>query len=122
MQAGQQAGRGAQGERTTLPRKQPKVIVRESPPGLFEDTRPEAREVLIELLRQATGWKKLRMVCQQNVRMKRCVLGGLRQRHPTAPEEGIRRRLADILLWKDVAENVYGPLTLVTKVPEVENE
>ena len=82
--------------------------------ALFDDTRPEARAVLIDLLRQAPPWKKLRMVCQLNARMKHLALTGLRQRHPAASEEEIQRRLADLLLGEKVAEMVYGPLISAT--------
>ncbi len=77
---------------------------------LFSDTRPEAEAVLVDLLRQAPPWRKLRMVDQLNASVRTLALSGLRQRYPQASEAEIRRRLADILLGPDLAQAVYGPL------------
>lgn len=76
---------------------------------LFEDTTPEAEAVLINLLRKAEPWRKLRMVEQLNTQMKMLMLAGLRQRHPQADDNELRRRMADLLLGTDLAERVYGP-------------
>lgn len=77
---------------------------------LFPDTRPEAERVQIELLRQAPPWRKLHMVGQMNQTVCTLALSGLRQRHPQATLEELRRRLADLLLGPELAAHVYGPL------------
>ena len=77
---------------------------------LFPDTRPEAEAVLIKLLRQAPPWRKLHMVGQLNQTVRTLALSGLRQRHPQATDQELRRRLADLLLGPDLAAQVYGPL------------
>ena len=77
---------------------------------LFPDTRPEAEAVLIKLLRQAPPWRKLHMVGQLNQTVRTLALSGLRARHPEAPPQELRRRLADLLLGPDLAAQVYGPL------------
>ncbi|MEA3340650.1 MAG: hypothetical protein U9R15_11840 [Chloroflexota bacterium] len=77
---------------------------------LSPDTRPEAEAVLIDLLRQAPPWRKLHMVGQLNQTVRTLALSGLRQRHPQATSQELRRRLADLLLGSDVAAQVYGPL------------
>ncbi|OQY19680.1 MAG: hypothetical protein B6I34_09320 [Anaerolineaceae bacterium 4572_32.1] len=77
---------------------------------LFSDTRPEAEAVLIELLRQASPWRKLHMVGQLNQTVRTLALSGLRQRYPQATPQELRRRLADLLLGPDLAARVYGPL------------
>ena len=77
---------------------------------LFPDTSPEAEAVLINLLRQAPPWRKLEMVNRLNASMHTLLISGLRQRHPQASEEHIRRRLADLLLGPKLAQEVYGPL------------
>jgi hypothetical protein len=77
---------------------------------LFPDTRPEAERVQIELLRQAPPWRKLHMVGQMNQTVRTLALSGLRQRHPQATLEELRRRLADLLLGPELAARVYGPL------------
>jgi hypothetical protein len=79
---------------------------------LFTDTRPEAEAVLIELLRQAPGWRKLKMVNQLNASVRTLALSGLRQRYPDANENELRRRLADLLFGPELAEKVYGPLLI----------
>jgi hypothetical protein len=77
---------------------------------LFPDTRPEAEAVLIGMLRQAPPWRKLHMVGQLNQTVRTLALSGLRQRHPQATPQELRRRLADLLLGPDLAAQVYGPL------------
>lgn len=78
---------------------------------LFADTRPEAEAVLVNLLRQAPPWRKLQMVGQMNQTVCTLALSGLRQRHPHATAEELRRRLADMLLGPELAAQAYGPLT-----------
>lgn len=78
--------------------------------SLFEDTTPEAEEVLVRLLRQMPVSQKIEMVCELNGTVRRLAIAGLRERHPDADEEEIRRRLADLLLGKELAAEVYGPL------------
>jgi hypothetical protein len=79
-------------------------------PSLFSDTRPEAEQVLLQLLRQAPPWRKLEMLGQLNQMAQTLALSGLRQRHPKATPQELRRRLADLLLGRTLAEQVYGPL------------
>ena len=76
---------------------------------LFPDTRPEAERVQIELLRQAPAWRKLEMVGQLNQTVRTLALSGLRQRHPEATPQELRRRLADLTLGPALAAQVYGP-------------
>ena len=85
-------------------------LVQSSVIPLFSDTRPEAEAVLIELLRQAPPWRKLRMVGQLNQTVRTLALSGLRQRYPEAAPQELRRRLADLLLGPELAARVYGPL------------
>lgn len=66
--------------------------------------------MLIGLLRQAPPWRKLHMVGQLNQTVRTLALSGLRQCHPEAPPQELRRRLADLLLGPDLATQVYGPL------------
>ncbi|MEW5870354.1 MAG: hypothetical protein AB1894_13855 [Chloroflexota bacterium] len=77
---------------------------------LFPDTRPEAEAVLIDLLRQAPGWRKLHMVGQLNAAVQSLALSGLRQRYPQATSQELRRRLAELLLGSELALKAYGPL------------
>ena len=75
---------------------------------LFPDTAPEAERVLIDLLRRAPPLRKLEMVGQLNQTVRTLALSGLRQRHPQATAEELRRRLADLLLGPALAARVYG--------------
>jgi hypothetical protein len=50
------------------------------------------------------------MVDQMNQTVRTLALSGLRQRHPQATLEELRRRLADLLLGSELAARVYGPL------------
>jgi len=78
--------------------------------GLFSDTRPEAEDVLIGLLRQAPAWRKVHMVDQLNQAVRLLALSGLQTRYPSATPRELRRRLADLLLGPDLAARAYGPL------------
>ncbi len=78
--------------------------------AILTDTQPEAKQMLLELLRQMPPWRKLAQVGQMNATVRLLAVQGLRQRHPQANEVEIQRRLADILLGKEMAALVYGPL------------
>lgn len=77
--------------------------------SLFPDTQPQAERVQIELLRQAPSWRKLDMVGQLNQTVRTLALSGLRQRHPQATPQQLRRRLADLLLGPALAALAYDP-------------
>ena len=79
---------------------------------LFSDTRPEAEQVQINLLRQAPPWRKLEMLGQLNQAARTLALSGLLRRHPLASPQELRRRLADLLLGPALAYRVYGPLEI----------
>jgi hypothetical protein len=74
------------------------------------DTRLEAEQVLLELLRQAPAWRKLELVAEMNETVRALVMSGLRERYPHASPEELRRRLADALLGPELAARAYGPL------------
>lgn len=73
------------------------------------DTLPEAEAVQIALLRRAPAWRKLELVGQLNAALQALLLSGLRQRHPQATSEELRRLLADLVLGPELAACVYGP-------------
>ena len=76
---------------------------------LFLDTRPEAEQVLIELLRRAPVTRKLEMLGQMNAGARILALQGVRARHPGATEAQLQRLLADLLLGSELAARAYGP-------------
>jgi hypothetical protein len=75
----------------------------------FSDTQPQAERVQIELFRQAPAWRKLDLVGQLNQTVRTLALSGLRQRHPQATPQELRRRLADLLLGPALAAQAYDP-------------
>ncbi|HEC23171.1 MAG TPA: hypothetical protein ENI95_09660 [Chloroflexi bacterium] len=75
------------------------------------DTHPEAEAVLSDLLRRAPVWRRLALVDELNQVARTLALNGLRRRYPEASETELRRRLADLILGKELAEAAYGPLT-----------
>jgi len=74
------------------------------------DTTPEAEAVLFKLWRDTPGWRKLEMMENLNRTARQLALAGLKHRHPTAPEEELKRRLAALLLGEELAAQAYGPL------------
>lgn len=79
---------------------------------MISDTTVEAEQVLVELLRQASIWRKLEMMGQLNAMAKSLALNNLRRQYPQATENELRRRLADRLLGPELAAIVYGPLSM----------
>ena len=76
------------------------------------DTHPDAERVQIDLMRRTPVWRKMDLLAQLNQAARLFAISGLRQRHPGATEQEIRRRLADLILGEEMAERVYGPLVL----------
>jgi hypothetical protein len=80
------------------------------PPEWFtspSDTHPKMARLQIELLRQLPPWRKFQMAGNMYSLMKNLALVGLRERHPTATDEEIRRKLADLLLGPELAAWLY---------------
>lgn len=74
------------------------------------DTSPATERLQIELMRQAPSWRKAYLVGQMTESMRLLALAGLRQRHPLATPDQLRRMLADLWLGPELATRVYGPL------------
>lgn len=82
------------------------------PPGwraLNADTDPWAEEIRLRFFRQAPAWQKLEMASELTRGMIMLTEAGLRERHPQASSEELRRMLADIILGEELALRVYGP-------------
>lgn len=77
---------------------------------MLSDTNPQIETLQLEMLRAAPAWRKAHMLGQMYATVKQLAYQGLRQRHPSASETELRRRLADVLLGEDLARQVYGPL------------
>jgi len=74
------------------------------------DTRPEIALLLRNMLREATPAKKLALVGQMNKTVITLAMAGLRSRFPEDPPAILHRRLADLILGKELASKVYGPI------------
>ena len=72
------------------------------------DTDTETRRLHLEMMRSAPPWRKVELMDDLNQTLKLLILGELRRLFPAAPEEELRRRLADRLLGDDLAERAYG--------------
>ena len=77
---------------------------------LSEDTNPKVEAMQMEMLRHTPDWRKLQMVGELNLTIREMAMLGLRERYPLASAAELRRRLADILLGKNLAYLVYGVL------------
>lgn len=77
---------------------------------LSADTHPEIERVQIDRLRQMPSWRKMELVGDMNEGVRTLALAGLRQRYPGDTPVQRRRRLADLMLGPELAEQVYGPL------------
>ena len=76
---------------------------------MITDTHPKIEAHQVQLWRQAPAWRKAELLGQMYATVKQLTYQGLRQRHSAASEAELRRRLADLLLGEDLAQQVYGP-------------
>ena len=74
---------------------------------LSTDTDPRIEKIQIEMLRQVSPERKMRMVAQMNYTVRTFMLAGLKQRNPGASQETLRRMLADLVLGEELAQKVY---------------
>jgi hypothetical protein len=77
---------------------------------LYPYTHPKMEALQLQLLRQASPTPKMNMLAQLNAAARLLALTGPRSRYPQAGEPELRRRLADLLLGKDLARKVYGEI------------
>lgn len=76
--------------------------------NLYADTDPPTELILIGLLRDASEWRRIEIMCGMIETLRQLIFGGVRQRHPHASEAEVRRLAADILLGPEMAGKVYG--------------
>ncbi|MEW6007504.1 MAG: hypothetical protein AB1595_05065 [bacterium] len=75
---------------------------------LSPDTQPEAERVLIELLRKAPAWRKIEMVSQITTTCRELALIGLRRRYPEANDDELKKRLAALVLPREIVIRAYN--------------
>ena len=78
------------------------------PGGAPADTSVAALAVRDMLLRRASPAEKLAQVARLSRTVDRLSVAGLRQRYPTADDEMIRYRRAELRLGVELAARVYG--------------
>lgn len=74
-----------------------------------QDTSDEVEALLFQMWRETPAWRKLALLSEMNQAARQLALAGLRRRHPTASPSELQRLLADLLLGKELATQVFGP-------------
>jgi hypothetical protein len=74
---------------------------------LSSDTNPKIEQMQIDLIRRMPAWKKFAMVDGLNETVKTLAMSGIKQRHPNATPQQIRRMLAELMLGAELAHKVY---------------
>lgn len=75
---------------------------------LHPDDDPRIEAMQLARFRDAPAADKVRALDALNRQARQMAMAGLRLRHPGASPEELRRRLADLLLGKDLARRAYG--------------
>lgn len=75
---------------------------------LSSDTAPEAERIRLARIRQMSAAEKLAAVDAMADLLRTLALGRIRQRHPDASPEEIRRRLAEQMWGPELARKVYS--------------
>lgn len=75
---------------------------------LASDISPEAERLPIELWREMPASRKMELLGGMYAAVKTLAREGLVQRFPAAAQAEINRRLADLMLGEELAEQVYG--------------
>lgn len=72
------------------------------------DTDPKIARLVIELARATPAWKKFEQVAAMTNACRELAMAGLRSRYPRASEEELKRRLAALVLDRELVIKVYG--------------
>jgi hypothetical protein len=75
---------------------------------LLSDTDPEAERMMIELARNTPAWEKCEQIVAAIRTERELAMAGLRGRYPEAGEEELRKRLAALVLDRDIVMRVYS--------------
>ncbi len=78
--------------------------------GLMQDTTPVALDRYHQLLRAQAPHQRLAKAVALTRAVRELAIAGLRQRHPGAPEQEIRVRLAVRLYGADAARRLFGQI------------
>ncbi len=77
--------------------------------AFYSDTHPKIEEMQIQIIRRMPSWKKFSIVNDLNDAVRSMAVIGIKQRHPDATPEQMRRKLAELILGAELAEKVYVP-------------
>ncbi len=75
---------------------------------LSADTPPEIERIQIEIIRRLPSWKKFAAVDDLNEMVKALAISGIKQDHPQASPEQIRRILMERMLGVELVTKVYN--------------
>ncbi|MEW6092639.1 MAG: hypothetical protein AB1531_01615 [Chloroflexota bacterium] len=75
--------------------------------ALFPDTHPKMEAMQIELIRRMPSWKKISIMEGLNETVKALAISGIKERHPQATPQEVRRLLAELMLGAELARTVY---------------
>ena len=78
------------------------------PSRLFDDTSPEAEEVLIEGYRRMSPASKLQKVGELTRAVQQMALARIRAEHPAADARELRLRLASLWIDADTMRAAFG--------------
>jgi hypothetical protein len=65
-------------------------------------------QMQIEIIRRMPSWRKFAAVDDLNETVRAFAISGIKQSHPDATTEQIRRLLAERMLGAELASKVYG--------------
>jgi hypothetical protein len=72
------------------------------------DTSPVFEKVWIERMRQMPGWRRLQLASRLSASARALCRAGLRERHPEATEDELRRMFAEVHLGKELADKFFA--------------
>lgn len=78
---------------------------------LFDDTRPEAEKVYIDLMNQAPIWKKVGAIDGLYLTAFSMLRTSICRRYPGINPVEIRTKMAEILLGEEYGRRLYGAKT-----------
>lgn len=76
--------------------------------AVFPDTHPEIEALQIDLIRRMPPKRKMAVIDSLNETVRTLAVSAIKQRHPDATPEQVRRMLAEALLGAELAAKVYG--------------
>jgi hypothetical protein len=75
---------------------------------LSRDTSPQAEDVLVRLAREMPARRKFQLAASMTETVRRLAVAGIRERHPNATEDEVRKRYAALVLPRDLVVPAFG--------------